>query len=424
MDIVKKNWISIACGVVALLAIIASFWPLGSNKEALAGKLQQRITAYNQAKQILSNRRHLPTLDPDSTEAAQLTAFPNDSIITEGKRATEKVRQQSAAMLARAVEINRRPVLVSGSLPNPAPAGAFAFRDAYKHEMLVELPKLLNGGMPPSKETFEQAKTQLWDNKYAPKLVRVNGQVDPTSEKQLKDAYEIELSQLPRQLMEQQAHQIALYVNSDALEWNPRIATQDAPPAAEIWDAQLKLWVQREAIAGIQAANAGAADVLGAAVKHLLSIRVKPYAVAAAAAAIPGGGGNNNAAETPSATAAAPDASVALAPNFAVSVTGRVSNAFYDVVPFTLVINVDADKIDQVLKSLSRNRFVTVQDVEVVGIDSGVAFSEGYLYGSAPIARLTVQCEMLFLRDWTVELMPYSVRQFLGAAVKPSTPAG
>ena len=51
------------------------------------------------------------------------------------------------------------------------------------------------------------------------------------------------------------------------------------------------------------------------------------------------------------------------------------------------------------------------------------AADNGYIYGDVPVARLSVEGEDLFLRDWTVKLMPDPVKVDLAIAPPPG-PAG
>ena len=109
-------------------------------------------------------------------------------------------------------------------------------------------------------------------------------------------------------------------------------------------------------------------------------------------------------------------------PNYTISPTGRYSNALYDVIQFKLSLVVDAARIPQVLAALSRNRFITVYNTNVTAVDAGEHQAAGYIYGPQAVVQLDLDCEALFLREWTKPFMPRVVRAFLGVQDEQQTP--
>lgn len=96
------------------------------------------------------------------------------------------------------------------------------------------------------------------------------------------------------------------------------------------------------------------------------------------------------------------------------SPTGRTANALYDVVPFRLVVHVEADKLPDFLEELGRNRFITPYQVSLRALDSvALSAATNVMYGPAPVVEATISCEALLLRDWTVPLMPPEIRASL-----------
>src|SRR5687768_16916548 len=106
MDIVKKNILSIICGVIVLLAIIASVYPLGGYIEELDGKLKARQAVASEVDGMATKQRQLPVVDPDTTETQPLTTFPNDAIIKKGDEVTKQVAAESLKMRDAAVDLN------------------------------------------------------------------------------------------------------------------------------------------------------------------------------------------------------------------------------------------------------------------------------------------------------------------------------
>ena len=77
MDIVKKNLVSIICGVIALVALVAVFvWPLNGYYDTLHTKATARAAIYAKAEGLMNKTRSLPVLDFNHPEAGKLTKFP------------------------------------------------------------------------------------------------------------------------------------------------------------------------------------------------------------------------------------------------------------------------------------------------------------------------------------------------------------
>lgn len=108
------------------------------------------------------------------------------------------------------------------------------------------------------------------------------------------------------------------------------------------------------------------------------------------------------------------------------SLTGRRSNSLYDVIPVELVLDVEAERLPYVLAQLGNNGFITPYEVSVTALDSVVTgLQENVAYGSAPVVRASILCELLMFREWTVPLMPAPIKQALGVeGGKAAGPAG
>ena len=107
MEIVKKNLVSIICGVIAIIAVIA-VWPIDGRFTALQEKANARKGVYDQLKNLLDKERHLPvvSLDPAATPQ-KLEGFPTEPVITRGNEIKEKMKAQADEMFKKAVTINQ-----------------------------------------------------------------------------------------------------------------------------------------------------------------------------------------------------------------------------------------------------------------------------------------------------------------------------
>ncbi|MEE2906245.1 MAG: hypothetical protein VX527_00285 [Planctomycetota bacterium] len=100
--------------------------------------------------------------------------------------------------------------------------------------------------------------------------------------------------------------------------------------------------------------------------------------------------------------------------NFDVSLTGRISNALYDVVLVDVTLIVDKDHLADTLQSLVASRFLTIRDLTIERAQVYEALAMGFLYGESPVIKLDLTIETIWLRSWTQEYMPNTVRAALG----------
>lgn len=423
MEIVKKHILSVICGVIALVALVLAFWPLGSMKETAQTELDKRASRYQQLQTLRTKQRHLPVLDISTSEAPLLPGFPSDSAIKKAEQLAEKLRSEKNAVIAAAEAMNQREPLVPQSLPNAVQNTAFEFKERYL-KTIAAFPKFMAGGQPPVAADIDAAKVSLWETQYKPKIIVQNGVLDPISEADQKKAFDRAVLDLPEKEKYQRAEQIKVYLGPEAIQASSGITTAggQAPSRKSIWYAQLTLWVQTDIANAIATANAKAASVVSAPVKQWISLRVDPYRREGAAVAagggmggmggfggFPGGPGGFGAPPAPAA-AATPGSTGAL--KFDLSPTGRVCNPLYDVVPFNLVVDVQATQVAAFLQELGRNRLIATTSVNMVPLNGNImlASPNNFVYGPDPVVRVTIAAESLYLRSWTEKLMPEEVK--------------
>jgi hypothetical protein len=475
MDIVKNNILSIVFGVVALVAIIAYFWPVGGYYSNLEASVTERAGAYNQLNQLQTRQRRMPIVDPDNAEQEQLTRFPSRSVIEKGKEVTEQVEQESLRMLQLAVEINRRQPLVANAFPRPQGIAMNQFRQAYRVHFEQVIPqRILQSGTPPAQFEYQQAEAELRERLNQQIITRAG---QPINQQEIERQFQEEASRLPEKLRTDIAQRSRIYLDPGALAIDERVFGPMGPeggrrdaamggPAGrfgmggrfggagaggraevfspeEMWYAQVSLWIQEDVARALAGANANSQNVMDAIVKRLISIDIardqqtgNPYVIGVQEGQQPGGFGGMdpmmmdpgmgmgmggfNGGMTPGAAPAEQqvelpvESTQPLPTDFAMSPTGRVCNPLFDVVHFTLMIDVDAERVPQVIHELQRGRFVTVRGIqELTRVDSAYEQIQGYLYGTRPVVRLTLDCETLFLREWTRALMPAGVKRVL-----------
>lgn len=430
MDIVKKNILSILCGVVALVGVIAWFFPIGGMYDNLEKKVEESASKYDQLEGLRKASRVKPTLVLDSdTGPEPLGRFPNEKTIEAGRKATEALAEQSSKMLGTVTELNIHVPLTPGSLPRPQAQARLDFTYQYRDVLgLGEegwgfgIPAELNATTPPSEEQIEAKAEQLWATKYAVQVVEIGGQNNLS---QIEDQFLAEVKGLPDQEREQAALKHKVYLNENALPVSPDIVAGQNPTAEEIWFAQTALWITEDVAEAIKSANSKASNITDAPIKHLVAIQV-PFGIEQYVMA---GGKASGAGNAGAATIAVDDNGAPIV--WSASPTGRVCNDLYDVIHFGLVLRVEARKVPQVLAELERNKLITVLQANVIAIDAQAERKQnGYVYGNEAVVEIQLKCEALFLRSWTVDaenerknaLMPDEVQEAIGA--KPKAEAG
>src|SRR5437870_3618321 len=113
MDIVKKNMVSIICGLVALLAIGAVFWPISGYYAELQDEAAKRKAVYEKLKgygdKLEKKERNLPVTDVSGPPTpVPLEQFPNQTVIDAWSKVTEQMKTESEQMFAAALEMNRK----------------------------------------------------------------------------------------------------------------------------------------------------------------------------------------------------------------------------------------------------------------------------------------------------------------------------
>jgi hypothetical protein len=412
MDLIKKNLISIICGVIAILAIGAQFYPLGNWISENQTKLEQHKRVHDQMSALVNKDRQLPVVNPDNPTQEKLTAFPGPKVIEQGKAITEAVKTESLAMRDAAVEMNKHALLVEGSLPAPTTFLQYNFRDRYKAGFAPATtqpgspPNLaleMKAGIPPAQDEVSKKQAELAQTITKEKLLTVGTQA--INQAQVQQEVQERVSKLPDQIRTERAQQSMVYVNPDAFQMDQQIQGSGAPDPVNIFLAQISLWVQQDVVSAINQVNKAAKSVIDAPVKRLIKVVVQPWFIT-----VP---------DVP--TSGDPDGVVPK--SIAVSATGRASSALFDVMHFTIQADVEAARLPAFLRELGRRRLITPLQMDVKAVDSAQMMGQGFVYGKEPVVNVTIQCEELFLRQWLTAYMPALIKQKLGIQEQAAAPA-
>jgi len=421
MDIVKKNIVSILCGVVALICVVLVFYPFGGMYSGLHKEVMDRKAIGDQLTTIRHQPRTWPSLDPNEQNHIALTHFPTQATVEAGKKMTDSWTQEATDFLNHALsyQVGHMQLLVPGSLPgNGQLTTAFNFADEYRKIFTPRPPAkdgtpapalgMLRGQLPPTDaEITAQVQANIdYIKSTLPSVVggKVINQdaVDAAILKTTKDT--------PIEMRQHTAFKSTVYLDPVlSLQPEARIpaVATNAPSANDIFIAQVGLWVQQEICHAIAETNSvSQRGVLDAPIKRLLSIRpTVPFN----AVSLPPG----QAAGEPLQVPGLPAAKVPF--DFSKNPLGHVSNDFYDVIPFTMQIVCEADTIPTTLTGLTRNRFIMIRSMDVIAVDSTVAQAQGFIYGNKPVVQLNLRCQYLMLRRFLGPYMPQDIIRGLTA---------
>jgi hypothetical protein len=446
----KKHKVPIIFGVIALAAAGSIFYPLGGMQDEQRTASDADAGKYATLEGLKKTKFEQPKLDPSKTAASPLTMWPVPVIAEAGEKAMKELDRLSLALFAEVSALNdhSKNVLVRNLFPSTELGGSvqYAFAPRYLKVLspdpamtgrvadgatpdkdLIDPqwgPPALNlyndvlqGGLPPTDNQIKQRQYDLYINKYKIKY-RYQGDV-AINKDEVDAAYRAEEVKLPEGMKLEIAEKKKMYVATDALVARADINTQVAPSFESIWKAQVSLWVQQDLCDGLAKANADKTNILDARVKQLVSIRVPAqtgnndsfYVIAPPEGQQGGGGGpQGDLGDKPSSKTETQK----LDANYSKSPTGRTSNGMYDVVNFSIVIDVDSTQVKQVIKNLCDNKLITITNQSMYVLDMTKLRSQGYIYGNGTMVRLVLEGEALFMRPWTVPLMPSNVKLMLG----------
>src|SRR5437016_153427 len=119
MEIVKKNIVSIVCGVIAIVALLALAWPVSGMYAETQGELGKRAKVFNDLNVLLKSPRTWPVIpDVESGDKTSLHQCPTPAAIDEAERIKNRVSKQAEEMQKLTMQQNLHDLLVADILPN------------------------------------------------------------------------------------------------------------------------------------------------------------------------------------------------------------------------------------------------------------------------------------------------------------------
>lgn len=196
----------------------------------------------------------------------------------------------------------------------------------------------------------------------------------------------------PHNAMYRRAMQTKVYADLNSLDIIQGVyQSTEAPSAAQMWMAQVSLWIQRDIVQAIIDLNEDSDNVETAPVKRLVSIYVEPYATQGGTSSRSGGRAN----AVRELTTGVP----------AGCMTERVSNELYDVVRFETEMVVDGRDVITIIETMLQQNLYTAYDFSISAVPQQQMGRSGdetglYVYGYEPVVTLIVSWETYMLRDY------------------------
>lgn len=464
MAVVKSNIVITICVVVIIGSLVGLPYVSNGLMEEVKTSVDKQNKSYSNLKKINDGKISIPGASP-------VKAVVNRAIIDRIQDVANVRKNESVSVLDAAKSMSRsRHVNMDDRL--------FPGHDLPSHELQIEAPRFqkrvveeykslledVNAGMPPSNDAvmkgLDQVRQQFLDNHLR------RDTVEGLTESEIK-MVRAELSERRMGLYLREAEKSGVYLDLSQLS-PPVYNERQVYTAKDLFRWQWRFWVIEEVLDAIHGVNGAETTVINAPVKRILSMQVRglmsvddvrgdsssnggppagssqpsrptgpasgPSGLASGPASGGGGGsakrsaagggggsggGNSRGSRSQSGPTPVDQLVVASVPSagardFTSSVTGRISNALYDVVLVDVSMVAQTSKISNILESLATDRFLTVRDLSISKIDAYQDLKKGFLYGDSPVVKLDLTLETIWLRSWIQDIMPNSVRAMLG----------
>ena len=296
----------------------------------------------------------------------------------------------------------------------------------------------LDAGNPPAVEDLveklEGTRVRFMENKLS----------KPPNADLTKQQYaqlELYLTDRRMSILRTRAEELGLYLDEETLGV-PEFDEQNRPNVGTLFTWQWRYWAVADALLAIATVNGGQSE-LTSPVKRLTVVQVlglpvidddmkarrpetvvpdtpnKPINPSKGGGAM-GMGGDHSNRPTERKPDKKPDRDRERNKNFnkdagpVASHTNRTDSSLFDTLQVRLRMVVSTSRIPAILDTFAQNNFATVVDIDLQPINKFTSLAQGYDYGAEPVAELTIVLETVWLRAWTVELMPKSVKEALG----------
>ncbi len=434
---VKAHVIPVICVAIVIVSLPVAYVFSSKMAKSVSEDLQSKVKSEFSKVHQQNVNYQLPAYSPEM-EAVLLSHPPNAAITSWFREQAEQIRAEAESVTEAGIRFNNRDhaPLVAGLFPEPTNPddrrlkpyeflrALMGYRGA--PSVVDALMDRVSAGTPPDSARvaiqIDEERTR-----YIAELERERGPGQNLSAEE-REAMAAHLREARIARYRSQAGRLSVYINPAVLQAAieiPETEPANPPSLATLFEKQWNVWVVTDMLDAIARANTDdrgrtqrvvpvSSGSPGSIVKRVNAIDVR----------IGGSGeqylgslvyqGERTVADRPT-PSSGKGGLVGIAEEY--SLTGRLSNPdnqVYDVIDVRLDLVVDVERLPRLLQAFEEVNFMSVLDVDIEEIDVWQDLQEGYVYGGGSIARATVLLETLWLRDWTVPLMPPAFRAGLG----------
>ena len=448
-NIVLVILILVSIGAVVGLPMIAQ-----GMTEQLEQSLKQRTSNFKKIDKLLATS----VTPPGSTETSKVAV--NQSLLDAYVEITGTLRVEAEEVVAKSVALNKKNYSVLSTELFPAPPADKRETLPQQFYRLLEteyksLVELLHAGNPVTNDDLvvylEDARVRFMETNLSTKQ-------DAELTKEQRSSLEKHLAKLRMARLRTHAEDISVYFDESTLHI-PAFDIRDTPSVGTLFNWQWRYWVVADILGAVASMNDGQA-VLTSPIKQVVSLEVlgMPSISEEDSGSKPSGGGGGSAPSGPRpgmpprpggpggpsggrpspfgggggaggggspkpptggpAGGAKPPTRNDETGSLAESQTGRESGGLFDIFQVRIQMIVDTQRVPAILDGFSAHNFMTVIDLDLEPEDKFVALGDGYDYGSSSVAKMTVVLETVWLRSWTTEFMPDSVKKAIGIKVQ------
>lgn len=434
----KSNLISVIAVAMAIIAApVMLFLSFGWSK-SIRTSVENDVSQNIQQLQALDvNYRINPYLA--GQQAIDVKAAPNKATIDAVSALLKAVVDESGKVREEAIAFNSagHELLVTGPTPSerllpdqPDESTRLRLLSAMiqawpkYHETLLRKHR---AGIPPPSASVAQTLSEL-RSKDIDRLTAGRGE----SALSANDAEDVrnKLADTRLEIYRRAAGEISFYASPSAFKavqpWDPLKLL----PVETAWEWQFLAWVHSAVMTGVAEANKDPGTgiwqpVYRAPIKIVESIEVlKPgQASSASRDSLQSAPGDPNA-DPGAAAQAGPDEASDIPLDFKLSHTGRAAspvtpNGMYDIRYVELSLICAGSELPRVLAAFPKVNFMTVVGLKIASVDSLPLLQDGYDVGPDHLVRATLRIETIWLRSWTKQYMPKTVRAALGIPPDP-----
>ncbi|MDP7030527.1 MAG: hypothetical protein QF733_09940 [Phycisphaerales bacterium] len=408
---IKANLVIVMCSVVIVGVLVAAPIVAGGMNEAVAKEVKSRL------RKVDALEKKAQFKWPGSTDTHQMII--TDDLIAAYEEAAAERKSESEGVIARVHERNRAgaELLMEGLFPVPQDRERdlqVLPPELHRHVMAGydQLLSRVHAGSPPSADELQDELTAKRADYIDREFRKSAGETLTKVEEASLKAY---LVGQRRAICRDRASDIGVYLSLETLG-PPEYSKTQKPTLDEMFGWQWRLWVLDRVATAMEGIN-GSDPEPQAAIHAVdrLAVRglLKPDTPAASDRSFSEEGGSGSRGGPQAGTV--PGAGFR---DYSRSISGRVTNEAFDVVLVDLDMVVATSRIDDVLSGFTRAPVMSVLDVELSQVDAFDALKNGEYFGEAPVSRLVVTLETLWLREWTGTLMPDEARTRIGMAAR------